>query len=292
MSISIEEHTVDVEGITTRYFAAGAGPPLVLLHGDAESAFDWSWTLPALARTRRVYAPDLPGSGETAKPVADYYPAFLELFAASFLDTVGVGRAALVGNSLGGLVALRLALAEPARVGSLVLVAGSGLGRAANLGLSSLVIPGYGDLSIAWAGTKAGAAQRARARARLLFAHPGHAPGAWVSEQYRLARTPDFLATQLAALRAALDPFGQREVLLDELPRLTMPTLVVWGERDRILPVSQARAARARLPNGSLEIIPDCGHLPQVEWPDRFVRALDGFLGDGETARPRLRERR
>ena len=292
MSISIEEHTVDVEGITTRYFAAGAGPPLVLLHGDAESAFDWSWTLPALARTRRVYAPDLPGAGETANPVADYSPAFLERFAASFLDTVGAGRAALVGNSLGGLVALRLALAEPARVGSLVLVAGSGLGRAANLGLSSLAIPGYGDLAIAWAGTKAGAAQRARSRARLLFARPGHAPGAWVSEQYRLARTPGFLAAQLAALRAALDPFGQREVLLDELPRLTMPTLVVWGERDRILPVSQARAALARLPNGSLEIIPDCGHLPQVEWPDRFVRALDGFLGDGETARPRLRERR
>lgn len=292
MSISIEEHTVDVEGITTRYFAAGAGPPLVLLHGDAESAFDWSWTLPALARTRRVYAPDLPGAGETANPVADYSPAFLERFAASFLDTVGAGRAALVGNSLGGLVALRLALAEPARVGSLVLVAGSGLGRAANLGLSSLAIPGYGDLAIAWAGTKAGAAQRARSRARLLFARPGHAPGAWASEQYRLARTPGFLAAQLAALRAALDPFGQREVLLDELPRLTMPTLVVWGERDRILPVSQARAALARLPNGSLEIIPDCGHLPQVEWPDRFVRALDGFLGDGETARPRLRERR
>ena len=284
MSASIEEHSVDVEGITTRYFAAGAGPPLLLLHGDAESAFDWSWTLPALARTRRVYAPDLPGfAGETAKPVADYSPASLERFAASFLDTVGVGRAALVGNSLGGLVALRLALAEPARVGSLVLVAGSGLGRAANLGLSSLVIPGYGDLSIAWAGTKAGAAQRARSRARLLFAHPGHAPGAWVSEQYRLARTPGFLAAQLVALRAVLDPFGQREVLLDELSRLTMPTLVMWGERDRILPVSQARAALARLPNGSLEIIPDCGHLPQVEWPDRFVQALDGFL---ETERP------
>ncbi len=77
-----------------------------------------------------------------------------------------------------------------------------------------------------------------------------------------------------------LDPLGQREVLLDELPRLTMPTLVVWGERDRVLPVSQARAALARLPEGSIEIISDCGHLPQVEWPDRFLQALDGFLRD------------
>ena len=86
-----------------------------------------------------------------------------------------------------------------------------------------------------------------------------------VSEQYRLARTPGFLAAQLAALRAELDPLGQREVLLDELPGLTMPTLLVWGERDRVLPVSQARPALARLQKGSLEIIPDCGHLPQVE---------------------------
>ena len=292
MSASIEEHRVDVGGLTTRYFAAGAGRPLVLLHGDGESAFDWSWTLPALARTRRVYAPDLPGSGENEKPAADYSPAFLERFAASFLDAAGIGRAAVVGSSLGGLVALRLALSEPTRVSALVLVASSGLGRAVNLGLSALVVPGYGDLAVGWAGTSAGAAQRARGRARLLFARPGRAPKAWVSEQYRLARTPGFLAAQLAALRAELDPLGQREVLLDELPSLTMPTLLVWGERDRVLPVWQARPALARLPEGSLEIIPDCGHLPHVEWPDRFVQALDGFLRDREDAEPNPRESR
>jgi len=278
--------------MTTRYFAAGAGPPLVLLHGDGESAFDWSWTLPSLARNRRVYAPDLPGSGENAKPGADYSTASLGRFAATFLDAVGAGRAAVVGNSLGGLAALRLALSEPSRVGSLVLVASSGLGRAVNLGLSSLVVPGYGDLATRWAGTKIGAAQRARSRARLLFARPGRAPRAWVSEQYRLARTPGFLAAQLAALRAELDPLGQREVLLDRLSGLTMPTLVVWGERDRILPAAQARVALARLPEGSLEVFPDCGHLPQVECPDRFVEALDGFLRDEETTGAELREHR
>ena len=278
--------------MTTRYFAAGAGPPLVLLHGDGESALDWSWTLPALARTRRVYAPDLPGAGENAKRAGDLSPASLERFSASFLDAAGIGRAAVVGSSLGGLVALRLALSEPSRVGALVLVASSGLGRAVNLGLSALVVPGYGDLAIAWAGTTTGATQRARGRARLLFASPDRAPRAWVSEQYRLARTPGFLASQLAALRAELDPLGQREVLLDRLPSLQMPTLLVWGERDRILPASQARPALARLPEGSLELIPDCGHLPHVEWPDRFVQALGGFLRDREDADPKPRERR
>ena len=292
MSASIEERTIEVGGLTTRYFVAGSGPPLVLLHGDGESAFDWSWTLPALARTHRVYAPDLPGSGENAKPAADHSPAFLERFAALFLDAVGVGRVAVVGSSLGGLVTLRLALSEPSRVGALVLVAASGLGRAVSLGLSSLVIPGYGDLAINWAGTRTGATRRARDRARLLFARPERAPRAWVSEQYRLARTPGFLAAQLAALRAELDPFGQREVLLEELPHLATPTLLVWGERDRILPVSQAREALARLPKGSIEIIPDCGHLPQVEWPDRFAEVLDRFLQEQEDADPNARESR
>lgn len=157
MSAAIEEHTVDVGGMPTRYFAAGAGPPLMLLHGDGDGAFDWSWTLQALARTRRAYAPDLPGSGENAKPAADYSPAFLERFAATSLDAAGIGRAAVVGSSLGGPVALRLALLEPSRVGSLVLVASSGLGRAVNLGLSALVVPGYGD-------PRSRACRRARSR--------------------------------------------------------------------------------------------------------------------------------
>ena len=283
MSATIEEHTIEVGGVSTRYFVAGSGPPLVLLHGDGESAFDWSWTLPVLARARRVYAPDLPGSGDNAKN-AGVSPAALERFALSFLDAVGVGRAAVVGSSLGGLVVLRLALSEPSRVSALVLVASSGLGRAVNLGLSALVVPGYGDLAVAWGGTRTGAAQRAKTRAGLLFARPGRVPRAWVSEQYRLARTPGFLAAQLAALRGELDPLGQREVLLEQLCRLAMPTLVVWGERDRILPASQARAALARLPDGSLEVIPDCGHLPHVEWPERFVEALGGFLRDREDA--------
>ena len=113
MGAAIEEHSVGVGGTSTRYFVAGAGPLLMLLHGNGESAFDWTRTLPAHARTRRLYVPDLPGSGENAKVATDLSPASLERFAASFLDAAGIGRAAVVGSSLGRLVALRLALSEP-----------------------------------------------------------------------------------------------------------------------------------------------------------------------------------
>jgi pimeloyl-ACP methyl ester carboxylesterase len=75
-----------------------------------------------------------------------------------------------------------------------------------------------------------------------------------------------------------VSPFGQREVLVDRLPSLKIPTLVVWGERDRVLPQSQARDAVTCLRDGSLSLIPDCGHMPHVECPDRFLGALEGFL--------------
>ena len=112
-----KEQRTEVQGLPTRYLSAGTtGPPLVLLHGVGDNAFDWHWVMPALASTHRVYAPDLPGSGGSAKPLDtgyDYSPAFFTRFVAAFLDALEIDRAVVVGNSLGGLVGLRLALAEP-----------------------------------------------------------------------------------------------------------------------------------------------------------------------------------
>jgi 2-hydroxy-6-oxonona-2,4-dienedioate hydrolase len=165
-------------------------------------------------------------------------------------------------------------------VGALVLVDSAGLGRSATYALRSLTAPGYGELSIAWAKTPPGAAARAWLKAQLLFAHPQLVPAGWTAEQYRLAQLPGFLEAALAALRAQLDLGGQREVLLDRLPHLQTPTLVVWGALDRVFPPSQAQDALARLPKGTLALIPDCGHMPHVERPDRFVAALEEFFGD------------
>src|SRR5215218_11340298 len=122
MNVTVEKQDVEIDGLPIRYLAGGEGPSLVLLHGAGDNALDWRWVMPPLADTHRVYAPDLPGSPDSARPVADYSPAFFERFVAGFLDALGVERVAMVGNSLGGLVALRLALSEPARVTALVLV--------------------------------------------------------------------------------------------------------------------------------------------------------------------------
>lgn len=278
VSLGVEEHSVEVDGLPVHYLAAGAGPPLVLLHGAGDNALDWRWVFPALARTHRVYAPDLPGSPNSARPAADYSPAFFERSVAGFLDAVGIERAALVGNSLGGLVSLRLALSEPARVAALILVDSAGLGRAVNPAFTSVNVPGLGETAIPFWRTPAGAYQRAWARATLLFARPGRVPREWLAEQRRLALSPGYLEAHLSALRNQVDPGGQREVLVDRLPLLDVPTLVVWGVRDRVFPQSQAREAVARLREGSLALVPDCGHMPHVECPDRFVAGLGDFL--------------
>src|ERR671932_1977557 len=148
-SMNFEERHIEVEGHEVRYLTAGEGPPLVLLHGVGTSSGEWSWVLPDLARNHRVYTIDLPGYDGSYEP-PDYSPAYTAQFVSSFLDAVGVERAVVVGNSFGGLVALRLALSEPERVSALVLVDSAGLGHAVSPALTALTLPGWGELARAW----------------------------------------------------------------------------------------------------------------------------------------------
>jgi pimeloyl-ACP methyl ester carboxylesterase len=140
-------------------------------------------------------------------------------------------------------------------------------------------VPGLGEAATPFWRMPVGAYQRAWGRTTLLFAHsPKSVPREWLAEQCRLARSPGYLEAHLTVLRTLVSPLGQREVLVDRLPSLKIPTLVVWGERDRVFPRSQAKRAVARLQEGSLALIPDCGHMPHVECPDRYLGALDEFL--------------
>ncbi len=102
----------------------------------------------------------------------------------------------------------------------------------------------------------------------------------WIKDQYKLAQLPNFTDATLASLRTTVGAVGQREVLVDRLPQLQMPTLIVWGVEDRVLPYWQAEEAIPRLQNGSLELIPNCGHLPHVEQPERFASILGDVLGE------------
>ena len=276
------EGEVEVDGVPTRYLSAGEGPAMVLLHADGENRQDWRWVLPSLGRHFRVVAPDLPGFGGTA-PRGDCSPEFFQRFVHHLLDRLELDTAVLVGNSLGGLAALRVALASPDRVSALCLVAGAGLGSEVSPALRMLTTAGLGEAAISWGRTPIGAAQRSLLRVPLLFPDPTCVPQSWLAEQYRLALLPGFLETTLASLRAQIDGNGQRQVLLEELPRLPMRTLIVWGDSDRVLPVHQAHDAASRVPCGHLEVMARTGHLPHVQRPDRFAAVLTNFL---EGSRP------
>ena len=292
----LQERWLQVGELRIRFLESGretgAQPALVLLHGHGESADTWHQVLPALARTRRVIAPDLPGAGASTKPAAyAIAPAFYQDFLSGFLDALGLERVALIGSSHGGLIALRTALAQPQRVSALGLVGSAGLGRYALPALVGLTLPGSGEAAVAWWSTPPGAAQWVTLFASLAFADPLRVPSAWYANLYRLARTPGHLqGAVLACLRGQLGLEGQREVLLDRLPSLEMPVLILWGREDRILPAWQGEQAARHLRNGRLAVLPQCGHLPHVERPQRFLDICSRFLaGDddsGDSAQP------
>lgn len=285
--MQIEQHEVSVGPQRVHYLTAGSGRPLLLLHAVGESSGTWREVLPVLAARYTVYAPDLPGFGRSAplarqredgEPSPVRFAATMADFLAAVLD-VDAGPVTVLGNSFGGTTAMELTLRHPERVGHLVLEDSAGLGRYVHPALSALTVPGFGDALVRLARTRPVAAQRAWLRVPLLFARPELAPPQWVDEQRHLATLPHHLPTTLAALRAQVSPLGQRRVLLDALPQIRVPTLLVWGDRDAVLPLSQARAAVERLQRGRLVVVPRCGHLPHLERPEHFVQALDTLPG-------------
>jgi pimeloyl-ACP methyl ester carboxylesterase len=281
MNVTVEKQDVEIDGMPIRYLAAGEGPPVVLLHGAGDNALDWRWVMPALAASHRVYAPDLPGSPDSARPAADYSPAFFERFATAFLNALDIGRATFVGNSLGGLIALQLALSEPERAGALVLVDSAGLGRAVNPAFTSVNVPGLGEAALPFWRTPVGAYQRAWGRTALLFAHPPRkCPARVVGRTVQAGALAGLFRSPLDRAPRLSGPCRTTRGASGSAPLLKIPTLVVWGARDRVFPQSQAKEAVAQLPEGSLTLVPECGHMPHVECPDLFLAALDDFLGE------------
>ncbi len=280
----MESKTVVVRGVRIGFREGGSGPPMVLLHGVGESSFGWLGTMAHLAPRHRVLAPDLPGSGASGPSPDGYHSAVLAEVVGDFLDAAEVDRAVLIGNSFGGIVALRLALARPEKVDALVLVDSAGLGVEITPAALLVLLPWLADAAMALTLHPVGAVQRAWLRRTLYFADGQRAPLEWLRDQVRLGRSPEFLRAIIDSLRAGLAPFGQSDLVVDRLHEIRQPVLVVWGEQDGIVPLAHAHRAARLLPRGRCRTIPDCGHMPHLEQPQEFRRRVDEFLADVRTA--------
>ena len=269
-----------VDGGPAEYLDLGEGPVLVLVHGDGETARDWRWVAPALAAAgHRVIAPSLPGHGTTAE-TPSYAMQDLARWLGRFLDAVGIERATVGGNSIGGLIPIHLALQQPGRVSRLLLIDSAGFGNAVNPVLGLETVPVLGEVAVGIVFLPGGPQLRAAVRSQNLFAQPLRVPPQWWLDQLRFGGGKPMLTASLACKRAILDAAGQHHLVLDRLPELTMPTLVIWGALDKVVPLVQGQHAARLIPHCRLEVLPTSGHVPHVETPDAVLVPLLRFLRD------------
>ncbi|MFB6166585.1 MAG: alpha/beta fold hydrolase [Haloarculaceae archaeon] len=274
MSVDVADRPRDAE-TTIRYRDVGDGPPVVLLHGVGLDAarISWKHAIPALAETHRVIAPDLPGHGDSDKPnrryTTDYYIDVVE----SFVDALDLASVAVAGISMGGAIALGYALRND--VERLALIDSYGLGTDAPWRPAASValrVPVMDQLLWNTMGMTEGTVRGT------LSGYTDQAPPEFVEEVHEIMQDPACGRTLRSWQRSEFRACGFRTCYLEELSDLSVPTLLVHGENDTLLPSTWSERAAARLPDSELHVLADCGHWPPRERPSRFNGLLTDFF--------------
>ncbi|RZU54338.1 pimeloyl-ACP methyl ester carboxylesterase [Krasilnikovia cinnamomea] len=279
---------VSVRGVRIRVRETGdpAGPPVLLLHGIGRSLEDWAPQHDRFDAEFRVLSVDLPGYGLSQRMPETTTLATLADGVAATLDSVGERRPVhLMGNSLGGAVALQMLARDPSRVQTLALVNSAGFGRGVTSMLRVLAVPGLGRMLLSRTDPRT-----ARHVERQQFHDRAYATEARIAHALRVAAQPDRVPVFLETARA-LGTFrgvrpAWRSTLLREVAAHPRPTLIVWGDRDLILPATQLAAARTALPHARSHMFADTGHMPQIERADDFAALVRRFLAEAQTEAP------
>ena len=274
-----------LHGRELSFVEAGSGPLLLLIHGMAGSHESWSPVIEPLARAHTVIALDLPGHGASAPGSGDYSIGSLAAGLRDLLFALGHERATLVGHSLGGGIAMQFAYQFPQETERLVLVASGGLGPEVSPVLRAAALPGA-DLFISATARPAQIVGSALARGLAGIGLRPNPDVAEVARGYASLADGGRRAAFLATLRAVVGTDGQRVDAADRLYLAEgLPVLIVWGERDPIIPVEHGHRAHRTIAGSFLEIFDGVGHMPQLEAPAHFVAALERFLAESQPAR-------
>ncbi len=286
---AMSRSTMTVHGHEIAYRSGGAGEEVVLfVHGMAGSSSTWVQVLEHLEDEELAWvAPDLPGHGRSDKPRADYSLGAQAAILRDILDELGHDRVTVVGTSLGGGIAMQFAYQHPERTARLVLVGSGGLGEEVAAVLRVLAFPGAElVLPVATQPVLRGAVEAVSG----WFGKVGLEPAPATAEMWRSFTSLSDPRTRTAfvqTLRSVVDHRGQRVSALDKVHLARdVPTLIIWGAEDPIIPVSHAHTAHEEMPGSTLVVLDGCGHFPQVEDPRRFARTLVGFMADHAAGRP------
>ncbi|KUL22276.1 alpha/beta fold hydrolase [Actinoplanes awajinensis] len=274
--------TLLVRGAGIRVHETGdpAAPPVVLLHGIGRSLEDWAPQHSRFDTDYRVISIDMPGFGLSQRMPAPTSLAVLADGVSATLDALGETRPAhLMGNSLGGAVAMTMLAGTPERVATLTLVNSAGFGKEVTWTLRLLAVPGLGRQML-----RRIDARTAPRVERTLFRDRALVTPERVAMAIRIAQQPDFapvyleIAKELGGFRGIAP--GWRTALLASLAASTTPTMLIWGDRDMILPSTHLAAARAAFPHARAHLFPNTGHMPQLEQPDEFAGLVRPMLAE------------
>jgi pimeloyl-ACP methyl ester carboxylesterase len=281
MDVDWREHQrwLTIGGRRVNVIELGSGPPVVFIHGLSGSWQNWLEQLPVFARDHRVITFDLPGFGASQMPREKITISGFGRFVEALLDELGVGGAAVVGNSMGGFIGIELAIRFPERVERLVLVSAAGLSiqylrneRAlAALNVFENRLAAYSG----WLASRSDALARRPGARRMIFgivAHrPDLLPGPLVAEQVRGSGKPGFLP--------ALDALTDYPIR-DRLGEIACPTLIVWGAEDKLVPARDADEFARLIPNSRKVVWPQTGHVAMLERPEAFNALVQAFLAE------------
>ncbi len=265
-------HFAEIDGVRLHYQEKGNGAPLVLIHGFTSSTYSWRDVFEPLAKNFHVIAVDLKGFGFSSKPDGDYSRRAQAMLVAHLLDHLQLDKVWLCGNSMGGEVALNVALRNPGRVVGLVLIDSTGVvvPGAGSLAPGYLLIPGVGRVLMALALTSD---KLVREGLEKSFYDRTMVTDERVAYYHRLLKTR---GGQLAALRARTQ--ASMFPVESDLNKVAVPTLIIWGAQDALIPLAAGRRMSSLVRGSKLIVFESCGHLPQEEMPARVVAEMTGFI--------------
>lgn len=281
-----QDQYVDVDGLKVRYWQLGeSGPQLLLVHGIGACAEYWYKNVFALSEHYRVLAFDLPGFGKSDKPNVDYTIDFYDQFINRFCEVMNYSSFVLVGHSLGGGISLKFAIDHRDKVEKLVLIDAVGFSKQVVIFFRLMGMPIIGRFFLKVSKKLFSVAFRQNVYDKQVISEE------LIDIVYPLSQSPLAIRTMANITKHNTNILGIKPTILqplwDGMPTLQdLPVLIYWGLKDELLRANaHVPAAKAKLPNASFHLMDECGHIPQLEFPDVFKHVLDEFIEHGRLAK-------